>query len=434
MNVLDLIKNKKLNKKHTFEELEFLIKSYVDNKVSDYQMTAWLMAVYFNGLSIEETSWLTKIMKDSGESLKFPADIIAVDKHSTGGVGDKVSIILVPLLASLDVYVPMISGRGLGHTGGTLDKLESISGFKVGLSTEETLKQVLSHKMAIVGQSEKLCPADKKMYALRDVTSTVDSIPLICASIMSKKLAEGISGLLMDVKYGSGAFMKKPKDALDLAKQLQSIGENNDVKTICMITNMNQPLGSFIGNSLEIKECVEILEGKSRMSHGVDLYEDVKTLVIHQAAHMLLLGKKVKSLEKALDMAKENLLSGKALSKFHELCHLQGAKGMIESRKTHFSKSIFANKTGYVQEMETENFGMANVALGGGRYSKEDQIDYHVGIELRVKIGMRIKKGDEMFIIHANSEERLNQAEKLISQAITLGADRVNFKLIKEII
>ncbi len=433
MNIVDIISKKKKGLKLKKEELEFLISSYVKGDIPDYQMASWLMAVYFQGLDIEETSFLTKLMKDSGETLSFE-DIIAVDKHSTGGVGDKISIVLVPVLSALGVHVPMISGRGLGHTGGTLDKLESIPGFKVFKSKSAIESQVRKHRQCIVGQSENLCPADKKLYSLRDVTSTVDSIPLICASIMSKKLAEGIKGLLMDVKFGSGAFMKDPKDALSLAKQLKLIGEKNDVRTICMLTNMGQPLGSFIGNALEIKECVDILKGKSRIHKGVDLYKDVRELVIEQAAYLLILSQKEKKLDKARKKVLEVLENGMAMKEFEALCKLQGGVLPKKVSKCQFSKEIRAEKSGFISSFETEAFGLCNVALGGGRLRKEDGIDYNVGIEVKVKIGMNVKKGEVLAVLYSNDKTRLLGAEALIKKAVGISSKRTKFKLIGRII
>lgn len=433
MNIVELITHKKHGQKHSKEELSFLISSYLKNEIADYQMSAWLMAVYFNGLDIEETSHLTKLMKESGEELSFPK-FFAVDKHSTGGVGDKISIILVPVLSALGVHVPMISGRGLGHTGGTLDKLESIPGFNIFKSKKEIEKQVQEHKMAIVGQSENLCPADKRIYALRDVTGTVDSIPLICASIMSKKLAEGIRGLLMDVKFGSGAFMKEKKDAISLAKDLKQIGDKNGVKTTCMLTNMGQPLGAYIGNAMEIKECLEILQGQEKIEKGVDLYSDVRTLVVEQAAQMLVLSQNEKSLKVAKTKVEEVLQNKMALKEFEKLCKLQGGDLSFKYPKCKFEKKVLATRSGFVSSFETEKFGLANVALGGGRNKKEDVIDYAVGIEMKVKIGMKVSKGDVVAVLYANDESKLSNAHQILKEAFSVSQKKPRYKLIDKII
>lgn len=428
MNPVAIISKKKRGLKLSSQELSFLIGSYLKGETTDYQMSAFLMAVYFQGLDQEETAILTGLMRDSGERLSFKE--LVVDKHSTGGVGDKISLILVPILSACGVKVPMISGRGLGHTGGTLDKLESIPGFKVFLEKKAIEKQVRQHNMAIVGQTPNLCPADRKLYALRDVTSTVDSIPLICASIMSKKLAEGIGGLVMDVKFGSGAFMKDLKSAEKLAKNLKFIGEHNDVKTTCLLTNMNEPLGRFLGNALEIKECVEILENKTYEVKGRDLYENVRELTLIQAAHAIVLSKKTKEFKKALSMAKKALESGKALKEFKKLCELQGGSLLENYPKCNFTKEIKAKKSGYLSSFEVEQIGLAVVSLGGGRREKDDVIDYSVGIEMRSKLGMKVKKGDVLAIIYGNELHRTQEAFLMLEKSISVGKKPSSFRLV----
>lgn len=430
----ELIKKKRDGNTHSFEEINFLISQYTQNKLTDYQMSAWLMAVYLKGLNIEETSWLTKIMKDSGKTLDFSSSKIpAIDKHSTGGVGDKVSIILAPLVSSFNIPVPMISGRGLGHTGGTLDKLESIPGFNVDYDIKEIKNIVIKNKMIIAGQSEEFCPADKKIYALRDVTGTIESIPLICASIMSKKLAEGISGLIMDVKFGNGAFMKTEKNAEKLARQLKAIGKNNGVEVIAMLTNMNQPLGSLIGNSLEIKECLEILQGKKKIVKNIDLYKDIRDLVVSQAAHMLILAKKAKNIKQATKMALGNLKNKKALKQFYRMCKIQ--KGKLDFKVAKYAKPVLATSSGYISYIDTEKVGVASLLLGAGRRTKADQIDYQAGIELKIKLGMRVEAGDTLGFVYSNNHEKiLIGSEELIKSIKISNKKPKKIKLISKII
>jgi pyrimidine-nucleoside phosphorylase len=401
----ELIKIKRSKKALTKEQIDWLIQEYSKESIPDYQMASLLMAIYLNGMNNSETHHLTQSMLHSGEVISFnnPKNFY-VDKHSSGGIGDKTSMILSSIVACFDgIKVPMISGRGLGHTGGTLDKLESIPEFNIQIEPEKFKSLVNEVGALIIGQTKNICPADKKIYALRDVTSTVESLPLICASIMSKKLAEGIDGLVLDIKVGSGAFMKNLKDATALAQGLKHIGVMANKKMIVLITNMNQPLGKYSGNSLEIKECLEILENNKDR-----LYQDTRELSIILAAEMIFLSGKFKTLKQCVELCEEKISNGEALSKFKEIILAQDGKIELLP-KSKYSISITSPKSGYVSEVNAENFGLLNILLKAGRAKSDDILDYTSGIELKFKIGDKIKKGQEILILHGSDLSLLKQ-------------------------
>lgn len=401
----ELIKKKRNGHQHTPEEIRFLIESYIAGDIPDYQISAWLMAVFFKGMAAQETATLTEIMLHSGRVLDF-SDLgsAPVDKHSTGGVGDKTSMILAPLVAATGVKVPMIAGRGLGHTGGTLDKLEAIPGFRIGLSLEEFKSQVASLGVAIIGQTEEICPADKRIYALRDVTGTVESLPLICASIMSKKLAEGIDALVLDVKYGSGAFMKTLENAEELADKLMEIGAAHGKRVATLLTNMEQPLGCFIGNALEMGECIAILKNEDFLSRSPDDFSDTRDLTLELAAQMIWLGGRAQSAEEGLQVAKEALTSGAAWKKFEELCKAQGGNlSKLPSAREQFD--VVSDRDGFVSALDTEKIGLAALSLGAGRLKTSDQIDPTAGIEIHRKIGDEVQKGERLYTLYSSSQK-----------------------------
>ncbi|MCB0361121.1 MAG: thymidine phosphorylase [Bdellovibrionales bacterium] len=395
-----LIKKKKYGGHHSEEELKFLVNEYTARRLPDYQMSAWLMAVCLKGMSDEETVLLTSAMKNSGQVLNFshlPSPV--VDKHSTGGVGDKTTLIVAPIAAAAGVPVAMVAGRGLGHTGGTLDKLKSMRGFSVAMSLSEFQAKVSQFGLAIMGQTEEICPADRLMYALRDVTGTVDSLPLICSSIMSKKLAEGVDGLVLDVKYGSGAFMKTIEEARRLSLLLKKIGSAHGLAVRILLTNMNQPLGQFIGNSLEVFEALEILRGKSS-----PLFADTKELSLEIAAHMIHLGRKSSSLREGRDRASRLLEEGHAYKVFKDLCLRQGALDIENLPHAPHVLELKAKHRGYIESMDTESIGLAAVLLEAGRTTLEDEIDYRTGIECLVKVGKKVERGDTLFKIHGRKD------------------------------
>ncbi len=385
MNTVDLIRKKRDGENLSAEEIKHLITSYTKKKIPDYQFSAFLMAAFLKGLNKDETAALTEAMLYSGKVLnlnKIPG--VKVDKHSTGGVGDKTSLILAPIVAAAGVKVPMISGRGLGHTGGTLDKLESIPGFRTDLNLTEYKSVLKKCGAVLIGQTKDIAPADKEIYSLRDVTATVESIPLITASIMSKKLAEGIDGLVLDVKTGSGAFMKKQKDAEALADSLIKTAKAFDKKVIAFITDMNQPLGNYIGNWLEVYESIKVLRGEQED----DLYE----LSIKLSGAMIYLGGKAGSINEGTKLAKELVKNGKALEKFRQIVELQGGDvSFIDNPekypKSKFIEKVVAKNSGYLKEIDNFGLGMAALELGAGRMTKEDKIDPKAGIIFNFKIG-----------------------------------------------
>ena len=417
---VDIIAKRKKGLDHSREELQYLVDQFVAGTLPEYQMSAWLMANYIHPLSRQNTSELTQIMKNSGDVIDFDGTFV-LDKHSTGGVGDKTTMIVVPIVAACGLPVASIAGRGLGHTGGTLDKLESIAGYDIFRSTESFVSQVKSLGASIIGQTQNICPADKKLYALRDVTHTVDCLPLIAASIMSKKLAEGISGLVLDVKWGTGAFMEEFEQALELAEWLKAIGENNGVKTHALITDMNQPLGRFAGNSLEIKECVEILENKTLEENGFDFYSPTRELSLQLASHMLFIGKKCGSIQEGYELASQVLNEGRALELFKKMAAAQGAEDVFNFKISEYKHEIVAPSEGTLHSMNTKELGMACVQLKAGRVKSEDLIDPSTGIETHVRLGESLKKGQPLFTVYHDNKTPLEDINKRILNSLNFG-------------
>lgn len=433
MHIIEIIQKKRDNRHLIKAELNFLIDNYLNGSIPNYQMSAFLMATCINGMNDEEISWLTDAMLFSGEVITHKNNgTPLIDKHSTGGVGDKISIPLAPAIAACGLKVPMIAGRGLGHTGGTLDKLEAIPGFRCDLSSAEYQAQVAEIGCVIMGQTKDIAPADKMIYALRDVTATVESIPLIASSIMSKKLAEGIDGLVLDVKFGSGAFMKEIDKARALASTMVAIGAHMGKKVTACLTNMDQPLGSMIGNSLEIIESIEILQGRGP--------QDSVELTVELGAEMLLLGKKVATLEAGRTMVKDSLSSGRAFNKFVQMVKAQGGDEKYILDPEHFRRAakqihVKAPQSGYIFGVDSRSIGLAAGLLGGGRTKLTDDINFSVGVEMLVKIGDRVSKGQPLCIIHADdkgSQEatlRIESAINIVPQSVsrpTLCKERIS--------
>jgi pyrimidine-nucleoside phosphorylase len=412
---IDLIRKKRDGGTLSAAEIEYLVAGSTDGSIPDYQMAAWLMAVVLRGMSREETASLTNAMLHSGEVLNLsflPAK--KVDKHSTGGVGDKTSLVLAPLVAAGGLYVPMISGRGLGHTGGTLDKLESIPGFRVGLSVPEFRRILEACGCCMIGQTEKIAPADRKLYALRDVTGTVESPYLICASIMSKKLAEGTDALVLDVKTGSGAFMKREEDAVFLAELMVETGERIGKEMVALITDMNQPLGHMVGNALEVKECIEILHGRGP--------QDLRDLCIESAAWMFYLGGACKTVAQGKELSEQIITSGKAFDRFRQMVELQGGDVTTIDDPSRLPEAkhrveVPSRQTGYVASIMCEQVGTACVILGGGRERKEDSVDPSVGIVVRKKIGDKVSAGESLCTIHCHSDAQAARAKSMLEES-----------------
>jgi pyrimidine-nucleoside phosphorylase len=397
--------------------LSSLVDAFTRGDVPDYQMSSWMMAVLWRGLTTAETAALTDAMMRSGSILDLGGLPGAkVDKHSTGGVGDKTSLILAPVVAAGGLIVPMISGRGLGHTGGTLDKLESIHGFNVNLSSLQFMRVLQEAGCALAGQTAELVPADKKMYALRDVTGTVESAPLICASIMSKKLAEGIDALVLDVKTGSGAFMKRPQEAENLAQMMVATGRRMGKKTAALITDMDQPLGRAVGNSLEVAECLEILGGAR-----LPMSEDLRFLSLELSAWMFFLGGRVISVEDGRKLAEEMIANGQALAKFRHVCRLQGALDSSRFPAAQFTARFPAAADGFIARIHCEQVGLASLVLGGGRSQQEDVIDHAAGLELHKKLGDAVQAGEPIATVHYNDRARLPEALRLLQEAYSIG-------------
>jgi pyrimidine-nucleoside phosphorylase len=419
MRPVDLIRKKRDGGEHSAKEISSLVEAFTRGAVPDYQMSAWMMAVLLRGMSTAETAALTEAMMRSGSVLdlgEWPG--AKVDKHSTGGVGDKTSLILAPIVAAGGLIVPMISGRGLGHTGGTLDKLESMRGFNVNLSPSEFLRVLREAGCALAGQTAELVPADKKMYALRDVTATVESAPLICASIMSKKMAEGIDALVLDVKIGSGAFMKRTQEAAHLAQMMVDTGRRMGKKMAALITDMDQPLGRAVGNSLEVAECLEILDGERR-----PMSEDLRSLSIELSAWMFHLGQRTDSLAGGRQLAEEIIANGAALDKFRQICRLQGASDP-SCRPAAKSTALFTAATdGFIARIQCEQIGRASLLLGGGRDKQDDVIDHAVGLELHKKAGHAVQAGEPIATLHYNDSARLPEAMRLLREAYHIGPE-----------
>ena len=421
------IEAKRDGKAHPQADLAEWVRGITDGALPDYQISAWLMAVYLNGMTDEEIAILTDAMLHSGETIQFHLDRPTVDKHSTGGIGDKISIPLAPLCAAMGMAVPMISGRGLGITGGTLDKLESIPGFNVRLSIE-TFKELTERiGCCMIGQTETLAPADRRLYALRDVTGTVPSIPLITASIMSKKLAEGANALLFDVKFGSGAFMKTQEQARDLAQHLIQTGQRLNRKCRALITDMNQPLGRAIGNALEIRESMEVLSGKGPA--------DIRALTLAEAAHMAHLSGLCTSLEEAEALATETLNNGQALAKFLEMCHAQEGDLSQPLPTASLQVPFLAEEEGFIASVDAELIGRAALTLGAGRIAVTETPDLAAGIDQLVQQGEPIAQGQPLCVLHANDADRLAAAKALVKEAIRVTPEPLQpRKLIYEVL
>ncbi len=408
-----IIEKKKHGLELTKDEIDWTINGLMDKSVAEYQMTALLMAIYLNGMSKKETAYLTAAMLNSGRVLKFDDESI-VDKHSTGGIGDKTSFILAPIAAACGVKVPMIAGRGLGFTGGTVDKVEAVPGFKTGLSLDEFEEKLMKDSLVLMGQTEEIAPADRIIYALRDVTATIDSVPLITASIMSKKLAEGANGIVMDIKVGSGAFMSSKSDAKKLAKSILYTAKTYDKRCVTLLTNMNQPLGQAVGHTLEIIECIEVLKGNGP--------KDLVDLSIELAAHMIRLAGKSKSQAQAVKMAKRAVKSGEALKVFEKMLRDQGGNGDVVRDYSimdlaPLKTEVLAPKDGFVKNFNNKDVGFLCTELGGGRKVKTDKIDFGVGFYFHKRIGDKVRKGDSLLTIyHRESQKEL--VEKISNQFV----------------
>lgn len=411
MRMVDIIEKKRDGQELTTAEINFFIEGYTKGEIPDYQASALAMAIYFQDMNDRERADLTRAMVESGDTIDLSAiDGVKVDKHSTGGVGDTTTLVLAPLVASLGVPVAKMSGRGLGHTGGTIDKLESIAGFHVELTREQFIDLVNRDKVAVIGQSGNLTPADKKLYALRDVTGTVNSIPLIASSIMSKKIAAGADAIVLDVKTGDGAFMKTQEDAEKLAHAMVRIGNHVGRKTIAIISDMSQPLGFAIGNALEIKEAIETLQGKGP--------KDLTELVLTLGSQMVILAGKAKTSEEAKEMLLDAIHSGKALAKFKEFLANQGGDASIVDDLTKLPQAKYkielpAKQSGYISRMVADEIGVASMILGAGRATKEDVIDLAVGLVLHKKVGDKVEEGESILTIYSNRENVEDVKQKL---------------------
>jgi pyrimidine-nucleoside phosphorylase len=419
MRAVDLIRKKRDSGEHSREEIDYLIAAYTRDEIPDYQMAAWLMAVWIRGLSRAELTALTEAMLHSGEVVDH-SDLPAkkVDKHSTGGVGDKTSLILAPIVAAGGLAVPMISGRGLGHTGGTLDKLEAIPGFNTSLTFAEFKRVLHECGMALVGQTAEIAPADKKIYALRDATSTVENVGLICASIMSKKLAEGIDALVLDVKTGSGAFMRKEEDSVALAEVMVDTAKGMGKKCVALITDMGQPLGRFAGHSNEVIESIQILKGQGAA--------DLRDLSLELSAWMFFLGERTKTVDEGRALAKEMVVSGKAVEKFRECIRLQGGNprviddsSLLPDARSH--AEVKSQSSGFITNINCLNLGIALAMLGGGREKKEQNVDHAVGLEFHKRIGDPVKTGETLVTIAYNADAQLDSAQKMIEASYQIG-------------
>ncbi|OIK13629.1 pyrimidine-nucleoside phosphorylase [Bacillus sp. MUM 13] len=422
MRMVDLIEKKRDGKELATEEINFIISGYTDGSIPDYQMSALSMAIYFKGMSEKERADLTMAMVNSGDVIELSGiEGIKVDKHSTGGVGDTTTLVLGPLVAAVGVPVAKMSGRGLGHTGGTIDKLESVEGFHVEIENKEFIDLVNKNKIAVIGQSGNLTPADKKLYALRDVTATVDSIALIASSIMSKKIAAGADAIVLDVKTGAGAFMKTLEDSEALAKAMVSIGNNVGRNTMAVISDMSQPLGYAIGNALEVKEAIDTLKGEGP--------EDLTELSLTLGSHMVYLAKKADSLEAARKMLQKAMEDGSALHSFKVFLEAQGGDASVVDNperlpQAKYTFELEAKEDGYVSEIVADEVGTAAMILGAGRATKESVIDLAVGLVLRKKIGDEVKKGESLVTIYSNFEDVEAVKEKLYEN-ITVSSEKV---------
>lgn len=431
MRMVDLIVKKQQGKELTKEEINFIISGFTNGTIPDYQMSAFAMAVYFQDMTDNERMEMTMTMAESGDQIDLSAiEGIKVDKHSTGGVGDTTTLVLAPLVASAGVPVAKMSGRGLGHTGGTIDKLESVPGFHVEISEEKFMELVNKNKVAVVGQSGDLTPADKKIYALRDVTGTVNSLPLIASSIMSKKIASGADAIVLDVKVGAGAFMKTPEDAEKLARAMVSIGNLAGRKTMAIISDMSQPLGRAVGNTLEVEEAIETLKGNGP--------KDLEELCLVLGAQMVYLGGGAESLEDAKALLKEKLTNGEALEQFKIFLEAQdGNPNVVEDYslmpQASITKDVKATESGYITEITADDIGVAAMKLGAGRETQESVIDLAAGLMLHKKVDDYVEKGDVIVTLYANFEDTA-EAEKMIQQAYHYGKEKVEPVLIHKVI
>jgi len=433
MRAVDLIRKKRDSGEHSREEINFLISGYTRGEIPDYQMSAWLMATWIRGLNSAERASLTEAMLHSGEVVDL-ADLPGkkVDKHSTGGVGDKTSLILAPIVAAGGINVPMISGRGLGHTGGTLDKLESIPGFNTSLSLQEFRRVLKECGMALIGQTAEIVPADKKIYALRDATSTVENIGLICASIMSKKLAEGIDALVLDVKTGSGAFMQREEDSVMLAEVMVDTAKRMGKKAVALITDMDQPLGKFAGHSNEVIESIEVLKGRGP--------KDLRDLSLELSAWMFFLGERTPSVDEGRRLAEMMVASGQALEKFRQGIALQGGDARVIDDygvlpAASHKLDMIASTSGYLAATNCMELGIALAMLGGGRETKEDKIDHGVGLEFHKRIGDHVENGEPLVTIHYNSAAKLDESKARIGAAFTFSENKTaEKKLIRRLV
>lgn len=425
MTAVEIIRKKRDGGVLTSDEMQFIIRGFVQGAIPDYQISSWLMAVYFRGMTKEETVEFTRLMLHSGKTLNLShIPGIKVDKHSTGGVGDKISLLLAPVVAACGVPVPMISGRGLGHTGGTLDKLESIPGFRTSLSVNEYKKIIAEIGVVMMGQTEEIAPADKKMYALRDVTATIECIPLIAGSIMSKKLAEGIDALVLDIKTGRGAFMQSYEKSAELAQTLVDIGTNFGKQTVGFITDMNQPLGFAIGNWCEVVESVECLQGR--------YIPDILELTCVLGGAMLLLGKKAASMREGIELCRNAVKNGTAYNKFLELVEKQGGdisylKALHKYPMAKYSERALASSSGFIASIDSLELGFTNIMLGAGRAKVEDSIDPKAGIVLHKKVGDAVRSGETLATLYTDQQESIESAKKRIHSAFVINSEKPQF-------
>ena len=433
MRMYDIIMKKRNGNVLSEKEIRYFVEGYTKGEIPDYQVSALMMAIYFQGMNEEETLALTIAMKESGDELDLSEIAgVKVDKHSTGGVGDKTSLALTPMVAACGITVAKMSGRGLGHTGGTIDKLESFQGFTTNISKEKFVENVNSIGIAIMGQTADLAPADKKLYALRDVTATVDNMSLIASSIMSKKLAAGADAIVLDVKTGSGAFMKEFEDAKALAKEMTKIGNNAGRKTIAVISDMDQPLGYAVGNALEVKEAIDTLNGRGP--------EDFVELVLTLGAQMLIAGGKTNSEAEARKMLQRTIDSGSALEKLAQFVEAQGgdATAVYNTNllpRASIVEPVFIQETGYIAHIECDEVGVCSLILGGGRETKDSEIDLAVGIVLTRKVGEYVERGDIIAYIHGNDHEKIRAAKKRFLEAYTISVEKPKRpEIVKEII
>ena len=431
MRMVDLIEKKRDGNELSKEEIEYIVTNYTNGKIPDYQVSALLMAIFYQDMTNEEITNLTLAIANSGDVIDLSSlEGIKVDKHSTGGVGDTTTLILAPLVASVGVTVAKMSGRGLGYTGGTLDKLEAIPGFQIELSDEEFVRIVNESKVAVIGQSGNLAPADKKLYALRDVTATVDSLPLIASSIMSKKIAAGADAIVLDVTTGDGAFMKNIEDARRLAKTMTSIGKLANRETVAVISDMSEPLGEAIGNSLEVVEAIETLQGNGP--------EDLVEMCYALGSQMVVLAGKAKTTDEARTLLQEALESGKALAKFKEMIQNQGGDPAIVEHPeriltARYTMELPAKQSGVVSKIVANELGIAEMMLGAGRKTKEEDIDHAVGLKLHKKIGDTVTKGESLLTIYSNDEE-ITSVIELLYKNIEIGESAMKPTLIHDII